>query len=358
MASGDGFHQIVIIGASFGGLPTAHGLLRDVLPALPKPKDKRYKVLLITPSEHFYWMIGAPRAVAAPQNLPLEKLLLPIPDEFKNYSKESFEFIHARAISIDPSTNVVDTSTNQKVRYDSLVIASGLNYTSSAWTISNGLDSLQQDLGQLHRDLKAAKTILISGGGPVGVETAGELVEVFKNEKEITLLSGTSQLLSKLQHKNLGKDAEGYLAQFGVKIVHNLRVDSSDKTEAGQTSLQLSDGSNRLVDVHIDATGGRPNGDFVPEAWLTEKGYVKTDVSTLRLDVETVQNVYCVGSVCSYAVGNSLDSKFAIKPLLESIRLDLLSQGEIGQHGSSIFFGPFSFAPIYSPKIQPPQWDL
>ena len=337
-------HQLVIIGASFGGIPTAHGLLKDIFPALSASQKQKYKIVLIAPNDHFYWKIGAPRAIVNPKALPLGKVLLPIADGFKQYPKDRYEFIYAFASSIDPEMKTVTTSTNQEVHYDSLVIASGTTFATSAWTTSNGLDALREDMTELHEKLPAASSILVAGGGSVGTETCGELAEVYGEKKELTLLSGSSQLLPRLKNKNVGKDAEARLSKLGVKVIHGVRVKSWNKTADNKTSLKLDDGTERIVDVYIDATGDRPNSSFVPGAWLDSKGYVKTDVATLRLDLPNVPNIYCVGSVGSYSDGSLFDTKFAMKPLLESIRLDLIGKRET-----------FTSS-IASPDPTPPGW--
>src|SRR5271163_4057750 len=94
-------HQIVIIGASFGGIPTAHGLLKDIIPKLGS--KEAYKVIMISPSDLFFWKIGAPRALVNPAKVPIDKVLVPIADGFTSYSKDQFEFIKAYATSIDPA---------------------------------------------------------------------------------------------------------------------------------------------------------------------------------------------------------------------------------------------------------------
>jgi apoptosis-inducing factor 2 len=333
MASADStapkdIHQVVIIGASFGGIPAAHGLLKDVFPALSASRHQKYRIVLIAPNDHFYWKIGAPRMIVKPDVLPLEKVLLPIAEGFKQYPKDQYEFILAYATSVDPDAKTVSTSTNQNIRYDSLVIASGTTFATSVWTTSNGLDALRADLAELHQKLPSASSILVAGGGAVGTETSGELGELYGGKKELTLLSGSTQLLPRLNNKAIGKDAEARLTKLGVTVVHNVRVTSWSKTPDNKTSLKLSDGTERNVDAYIEATGDRPNSNFVPEAWLNSKGLVKTDGATLRVDVPDVQNVYCVGSVGSYSDGSAFDTKFAMKALLESIRLDLIGKRE------------------------------
>ena len=321
-------HQVVIIGASYAGIPVAHGLLQQVFPAVATSEKRKYRVVLIAPNDHFYWKVGAPRTVANPTALPLDKVLLPIANGFKRYPNDQYEFIHAYATSIDPSARTVYTSIDRNVHYDSLVIASGTTFASSAWTTSNGLDKLRAALLDLHKKIPAASSILIGGGGPAGVETAGELAEAYGGKKELTLLSGSTQLLPRLKNKKVGRDAEARLTKLGVKVIHGLRVTSYENGADERTSLTLSDGTEKTVDAYIEATGDRPNSNFVPESWLNPIGYVRTDGATLRVDVPDLQNVYCIGSVGSYSTGSLFDIKLAMKALLESIRSDLVGKRE------------------------------
>ena len=322
-------HQIVIVGASFGGIPTAHGLLKDILPPLEASGKQQYKVTMISPSAEFFWKIGAPRAIVNPKALPTEKVLVPIMDGFKSYSKERFEFVQAYVNSIDVAAHNVQTSLSTAVHYDSLVIASGTSFESPLWHLSNGSEPLAAALKDMHKRLPGAASVLVVGGGAAGVETAGELGETYGGKKEITILSGADHLLPRLKNANVGKDAEQRLTRMGVKVVNGgVKVTSTTTSEAGKTVVKLSDGKEMVVDVYIGATGDKPNNKFVPQAWLNDHGYVKTDAHTLRLDVPDTNNVYCFGSVASYSNGSVLDTKFALKPLLESIRLDLLGQRE------------------------------
>lgn len=329
-----GPYSIVIIGASFGGIPAAHGLLRDVLPAIPALREQSYNVTLISPSSYFYWKVGSPRTIVNPAALPIEKVLLPIADGFKAYSKEHFEFVQAYATAINHATKTVELSTDDgktsRITYDSLVIASGTTSASPLWTLSKGSDALLAALKAVHARLPQASSVLVAGGGPAGVETAGELGQTYGGgKKEITLLSGSSRLLPRLKNAAVGKDAKARLAKQGVKVVHGVKVAGVDEVaDGGKTTVTLDNGTKMVVDVYIDATGELPNNKFIPEAWLDARGYVKTDSQTLRLDVPGTKRVYCIGSAGSYSNGGLLDVKFAGKALLESIELDIIEQCE------------------------------
>jgi apoptosis-inducing factor 2 len=322
-------HTIVVIGASFAGLGAAQHLLKDVIPQVSNGGKNAYKVVQIAPNDEFFWKIGAPRVIGNPKSLPLEKALIPIAPGFKQYSKEQYEFIKAYVTSIEPASRTVHTSTSQAIHYDSLVISSGTKFTSqdNIWSVSDGVEPLKEAIHKLHEKIPAAQSILIAGGGPAGIETAGELGEVYGAKKEITLLSGTTNLLPRISNKAAGRDAQSRLEKMGLKVINdNVRV-TEETTEGGKYVLKLSNGETKTVDVYINATGDKPNSSFVPQEWLNESRQIKTNPNTLRLDVPGVEGVYVYGSVGSYSNGSIFDIKFAQGALLETIKQDLLGKG-------------------------------
>ena len=297
----------------------AHGLLKD--------KSKRVKVTLIAPSTYFYYKVASPRAIINPNSLPVDKVLVPIADGFKQYSPDRYEFVQAYVNSIDHPTKTVQTSTGATIHYDSLVIASGTSFTSPLWSTTQGADVLSEAIRDIHARLPTATSVLVAGGGPAGVETTAELAETYGHKKEIIFLSGSHQLLPRLKNAGIGREAESRLTKMGVKVRHGIKVTSSTRT-GDKEIVRLSDGEEKTVDVFIDATGDKPNSKFVPEAWLNAKGYVKTDPHTLRLDVPGVTGVYCFGSVGSYSDGSIFDTMMAQSAIAHSLKLDLSGQRE------------------------------
>lgn len=328
--SATGVHNVVIIGASFGGIPVAHELLKNVFPALGK--KQAYKVILISPSAYFFWKIGSPRAIINPTALPLEKVLLPIADGFKNYSAEQYEFLQAYVNAVDPTSKTVTTSTQATIHYDSLVIASGTKFATPIWSLADGTEALTNSIKEIHAKLPEAKSVVVAGGGAAGTETAGELGDTYGGKKEITFFTGQTGPLSRLANANVGKDAQGRLEKMGVKVINRVRITSATKNATGATDLVLDNGEHMTVDIYIEATGDKPNNKFVPPTWLNDHGYVKTDGQTLRLEVPGVTGVYCIGSVASYSNGSVLDTKFSLPAIVESIKLDLQGQGQYAHH--------------------------
>ena len=320
-------HEIVVIGASFAGLTVASNLLRDILPAISSNGKQAFKVTLINPTKEFLWKIGLPRTIVNPTSLPLEKALTDIEPYFTKYGPEKFQFIQAYASSIEPASKTVKLSTDVSVKYDSLVICSGTGFNSDLWSTTPGVDHLRAAIEDIHHKLPAAETIYIAGGGPAGVETAGEFGDTYASKKDVTLLSGSTQLLNRLNNKNVGKDAENRLKKMNVKVVHDVQV-TNHRSENGKEVLQLSNGETKTVDIYIEAIGDKPNSSFVPAEWRTERDQVKTDPQTLRLDVAGVTDVYCFGTVGSYSDGGIMDVMFAKKAMLETLRSDLSGTGE------------------------------
>ena len=87
---------------------------------------------------------------------------------------------------------------------------------------------------------RSGEVAVVIGGGSVGVEIAGELGDLHGKAssapKDITILSGTSRLLSALRPA-IGKRAEEMLVAQGVSVVHGVRLDKQTKLPDGGASV-------------------------------------------------------------------------------------------------------------------------
>ena len=299
-AAHDNSCNVVVIGGNFGGLSIGHHLLRNVLPKLSS-STAQHKLTLVTPNTHALWKVGVPRAVINQKVKPIDDLFLSIHDAFRSYGS-SFELVQGVAVGIDEVAKAVSIKLGSgkpdvQVIYDALVICTGTSSNSPLWTLQDGgHEATVRSIQEIRSSLRDAQTILIGGGGPAGVETAGEIAYNFPG-RQITLLSGTDRVLKKLR-VSLSHEAVQHLNKLGVQVRHNVKVEEASK-EGSKTSLRLSDGTTATFDVYIDATGGRPNSSFIPSTWLTATGYVKTEEPTLR--VLGTHGVYCIGDVASYS---------------------------------------------------------
>lgn len=331
--------NIVVLGGSYAGLSAAHYFLKHIQPSLPR--EVTYHVYLINPSTHFYHRVGAPRATASSQLLPNSKVFHDIPAGFAGYSPDLFTFIQGKATTMDTQARTVTIrrthgDNEENLAYHALVLATGTK--SFAPTLSNqgGLhDEVVKALEDVHTRLKSAKSVIIAGGGPAGVETAGEVGEFLNGaagwfskkpsnpKAKVTLLAGSSKLLPMLR-PGLAKQAEVLLARVGVDTIYNDRVEKTEElSAAGRMKITLSSGKEMECDIYIPATGVVPMTNYVPKELLTEKGYVKTNTKTLRVD-KAGPRVYCVGDCGSYTRGGILDLFEAIPALETNLKRDLL----------------------------------
>lgn len=170
-------HNIVVVGGSFSGLGVSHVLLRHTIPALESNTGTTYKVTLISTTDQFFYKIGAPRTVASPALIPVSKLLIPIAEGFKDYPADHFEHVIGTATGVDEGKKIVNVKrgdgSSKDVAYDTIVCASGSTYNSPLWTLQNDAEESIAEFKRFHEQIPKAESILVAGGGPAGVETAG-----------------------------------------------------------------------------------------------------------------------------------------------------------------------------------------
>jgi len=303
--------NIVVLGASFAGLGTAHYLLKHVFPQLQAGPDSNYVLHLVDPSTHFWWKIAAPREIVSSTSLSFEQCFVPITDGFKQYEKfqDSIVFHHATATGVDTAARKVSLKTHEGAEetldYYSLVIATGTRSPTPLTTLQGDHKVSKDALAEINQQVASAKEIIISGGGPVGVEIAGEIGTLLKGKAKITLIAGSSDKLLPVLSAARSKKADGMLSKLGVGVMYRTKTTDTKTLEDGRTEVSLSNGQTLTCDVFISASGMQPNTEFLPEELKAEKGYVKTNKRTLRVDAAG-ERVYAAGDVAGVDKGGVL----------------------------------------------------
>ena len=320
--------NIIVLGGNYAGIGIAHHLLRHTLPLLNSTNSaEKYKLTLVSYSDHTYFNVAAPRALAAPEKVPLDKIFIPISTAFGSYKSSEFTFVHGEAVGIDENARTVSvkevgTAETNSLPYAVLVVATG-TCANILFTLHGEHSNTIAAFHDMHARLPKAKSVVIAGGGPTGVEVAAEMA-FFHPEKDVTLLSGTSRLLNRVQNTSISPKAEKKLAALDVKTIHNVRVTAANKTkDENKTTLEFSDGSTRVVDIYLDATGGKPNSGFLPTSWLdTTTNRVVTNGETLRA-TQAPAGVYALGDVASYSKCGIPDASWPVAALAYSIWYDI-----------------------------------
>jgi NADH dehydrogenase FAD-containing subunit len=310
---------ILIIGGSFAGLSAAHYALRHTIPQLPKKDGTKYTVTLVNPSKDMWWRIGGPREIVNKKLMPSSKTYYPIEPAFA-YAKDNFTFVQGTATHVDAAGQNVSVTTASGALFTQTSSAAELEATHEAF----------------QKALSSAKTVVIGGAGPVGVESAGEIGEFLngkpgffaganKNPKaKVTIICADKKMLPILR-ESISQQAEKLLARLGVNVVYNTKVVSS--TPAGdKTTVQLSDGQTMEADIYVDATGGRPNTSFLPKDWLDNRNRVSCNTKTLRVETPSADpRVYVVGDAGSYTRGGVMDMYDAVPVAMTNLKTDLIA---------------------------------
>ncbi|KAJ6033668.1 hypothetical protein N7499_009943 [Penicillium canescens] len=317
--------NVVVLGGSYGGISVVHYLLKHVVPQLPDKAS--YQVVLVSTSSQVICRPATPRALISDDMFPQEKLFVSVPKQFEQYPN-GFQFIQGTATGLHHEdrhvTVTLKGAETKKIGYHALVIATGTSTASPLLGLNRDSESLRANWNAFRTALPNAKNIVIAGGGPAGVETAGELGEYlngragwFSNGMQnpkvpITLVTSDTKILPVLRPA-IAKKAEELLAQVGVKVVKGSRVATVSPPGAGtenalttNATVTLEDGQTLEADLYIPATGA-----------------IETNSSTLRVDAAG-SRVYAVGDVGSHArpaVHNILNT---VPILCANIKRDLL----------------------------------
>jgi apoptosis-inducing factor 2 len=341
---------ILILGGSYGGVGTAHYILKHVIPSLPKKDD--YRVALVSSSSHFLVRPACPRALVSENALPRDKLFVPLTAAFEQYTSPTITLYHGTVTKLDHSActaSVISSSDNTEINIDyyALIIATGATAASPLLGLFGDHRKTEEAWTLFQKKLPTAKSIVIVGGGPSGVETAGELGQHLKagsgSNVAITLVTKGKQLLPDLP-LSVSQKAESQLSKLGVSVLKTRSVEkvtsigtnselagsyAADKnleqlTEA--VTVHLDDGKTLQADLYIPSIGITPNTSFLDKGLLDKGGYVKVDSSSLRVE-NAGPRVYSLGHVCS-SKPQAIHAIMGQAPVIgENLKQDLLAAG-------------------------------
>lgn len=331
--------NIVFLGASYAGLGATHYFLKHIYPQLPSDSDITYRVLLIDPSSKFFHRVASPRAVVSPELAPIDKALVDIEPAFKQYG-DKVKFIQAKATSWDEAARTVIVRSaggeEQKLSYWALVLATGSRTQSPIFSLQGSTeDETVEKLRSVNEQIKKAKSIVISGGGPASVETAGEIGEALNGvagwcasrpanlKVKVTVITGASKLLPNLRQA-ISDQAETYLNGVGVDVRYNTKVYSAKQGENGKTIVVLHDGEEVETDLYIPGTGVEPLSGYAPAHLKDSKGYIVQNTSTLRVDAAGPR-VYALGDVGTASDNGILTILNSVPVFGTNIKRDLLA---------------------------------
>lgn len=248
--------------------------------------------------------------------------MIPYTNLFKN---NKHRIIHASAAKLERDHVILDREVDtfgSSVPFDYLVIATGTAYHAPAKSYTDDIEGSRDSLAQFRQQVKSAKSILIAGGGPVGIEFAGEVRDVYK-EKEIILLHPQDRLLSgSTSNLKLSQKAYNLLLKNNVQVVLNDRIVTQSnntvyKPENGVVETKLGQRFTG-IDMVFLAFGNRPSTDWLKNSNLgasivSDTGYVKVK-RTYQVDHPDLEHVFVLGDAADFN-----ESKHAYRTKSQSV---------------------------------------
>jgi NADH dehydrogenase FAD-containing subunit len=272
---------VAVIGGGYGGAAVAKAL------------ESEADVILIDPRDAFVNSAGSLRALAQPDwaaNMfyPFATLLT------------KGTVIQDRATAVDPGG--VTLASGRRVEADYLVLATGSSYAYPAKPGSHSVTEAINDLRETHKELINSERVLILGAGPVGLELAGEIKEVWPH-KQVTVVDPVEQLAPGFLPE-LREDLHRQLDELGITVKLGTRLTALPSTEPGRTetfTVSTSGGEEITADIWFRAFGVNANSDYLADGkltTLTAQGQVPV---TETLNVRGHDHVYAIGDLCDVA---------------------------------------------------------
>ncbi|KAI8323905.1 hypothetical protein GQ54DRAFT_338380 [Martensiomyces pterosporus] len=166
-----------------------------------------------------------------------------------------------------------------------------------------------REIAELREGLQAAESVLVVGGGAVGVETAGYVAATYP-EKQVTLVHSGERLLPTYFREGVGNGAVSKLRSLGVRVVFGERVEVPSSfgygAHIGRETLKGASGEEYTSDVQILATGFTVHSEYIkPLEDLIEeplrvagRGFIKVR-PTLQIDSDRFPHIFVPGDVNS-----------------------------------------------------------
>eukprot|EP00243_Klebsormidium_subtile_P013149 TRINITY_DN846_c0_g1_i2.p1 TRINITY_DN846_c0_g1~~TRINITY_DN846_c0_g1_i2.p1 ORF type:complete len:419 (+),score=66.90 TRINITY_DN846_c0_g1_i2:419-1675(+) len=264
--------KVVIVGAGPGGLNAARGL------------NGHADVTIIDGKDYHELNSGTLQTFVAPHQH--KKVLIDYED-----IPDIGRMVKGRVLAVHEDHVTVDNGALTgpwDLAYEWLILAPGSTYAEGPIkAFCHSLEERQNIIQQEHARLRSATSILIIGGGIVGVELAGEVLSKMPNKK-ITLLTSGERLIAD-KPAEIGVAAKDHLERQGVEIYVNTRA---SKNADGVYST--ADGRSFDAEIVYMTVGGKPNTDFLKGGLvpLNAKGFIEV---TECLQVKGYHNIYALG---------------------------------------------------------------
>ncbi|GAK67636.1 iron uptake cluster protein [Moesziomyces antarcticus] len=281
---------VAVLGASYAG----HRAIQVLVASLPED----WRVVVLERNTHANHLYAFPRMSVVRGHE--QKVFIPYTNMFKPALalRDQHQLLHANVLELDQQNRRVSyelindkAAGVQWLQWDYLVYALGSHLPDpiNVWSGGSEQGSRQHDgskkMGvQWLRDaqdrIEKADSIVIIGGGALGVQLATDIAVTYGRSKRVTLTHSRAQLLPRFDPW-MHERAAARLSELGVELVLGSRVDLGSLS-SDRRSFRLLDGRQLEGDLTLFCLGQTPNTLLLGESSLSESGMARVE-PTLQL---------------------------------------------------------------------------
>jgi len=261
--------KVVIIGGGFAGSTIA------------KTMENGFDVTLIDSKDYFEYTPSVLRTIVEPEHIKKIQVL------HKNYLN--------RAVLVKGNVEDIEkeyvTASGTKFFYDYLAICSGSDYNLPMKDKSTITAARADVLATYTEKLKKSESILIIGGGLVGVELAAEIIEKYPIKK-VTIVHSKNELIER-NPKKARDYAYSFFKKRNVNIIFNEHVLPEKKNNIYQTDKKRKIKS----DLAFLCVGIKPNYTCMSKNLSYCLNERKAIIVNEYLQVKSFHNIFAVGDI-------------------------------------------------------------
>ncbi len=263
--------KIVIIGGGFAGTNCAIKL------------ERYFEVTLIDNKEYFEFTPSVLRALIEPDHLSKIQVM------HKEYLKNAnIVFGEVKSISND-SVNVNSIS----YPYNYLIICSGSKYRAPIKEKNIAILDRTKEIRMHSLQLSRAKSVLVIGGGTVGVELTAEIISNFPEKKVILVHS--KEMLMERSNRRAQEYAKAYLLKKGVDVILGEKVVNVKKPT--KNVYHTDKGRTINVDMAFLCTGVTPNFELLKAHFPSSLNSRNCLCVNNSLLVKGQKNIFAAGDI-------------------------------------------------------------
>ena len=328
--------KVLVVGGGHAGANTAFALRKDGFEG---------EITIISDESYLPYHRPPLSKDFLKQNIAIEKLSFKSADFYKE-QKININ-LNTRIDAIDLESNLVKTK-DASFEFNYLVFATGASprILQMENADSKNLFYLRQisDVLSLHKQITAAKEIILIGGGYIGLEVASAMIEV---GLKVTILEAEERILKRVTSPEVSKFYNDFHSNKGVEVICNAKVNNLNAENQMIHSVSLESGESLAADIVLVGIGAIPNTQLADSMGIECSNGIRTD----QYCRTSIPNILAVGDCAS-----SFNALFNQEFRLESVP-NALAQSKVASSsiiGNELFNNelPWFWSDQYDLKLQ------